>query len=579
MNIFQETKQIIIDIIKDIIRDKEIIFDFNFDKITVEVPKDEKFGEMSTNVALIFSKPLKCSPIELAEKIKKSLVEKKIIKSVNIAKPGFLNFTLYPFVWNDVFKLSILSDFSFGKEDFGKGKKVNLEYISANPTGPLHVGHTRGAVFGDVLANLLTFTGYKVIREYYVNDAGQQIDALARSLYLRYLQLNGQEVSFDDGLYPGDYLIELALKLKEKFDYKLIEKNEIECISIIKSFAVEEIMNIIKNDLLLLNISMDNFFSEKSLYGTGKIEKAIKYLKDQDLIYEGFLEEPKGKKLESWESRKQTLFRSTRFGDDVDRPIKKSDGGWTYFAPDIAYHFDKLERDFDILIDIFGADHSGYVKRMNAAVAALSKQKVEFHIKLCQLVNLFKNGKPFKMSKRLGSYVTIKDVINEVGSECVRFMMLTRKNDVAIDFDFDQVLKMSKDNPVFYVQYAHARCCSIEEKSALNNIKVISNEDINNYLILLKTNSERNIIRKISEWPRVIEASVKNFEPHRIVSYLIELSSTFHSLQNEGKINSELKFIVQNENLTIARLLIVRSTRNLIFQGLKILGIDAIKKM
>ncbi len=579
MNIFQETKQIIVDILKDIIRKEKIIFDFNFDKITVEVPKDEKFGEMSTNAALIFSKPFKCSPIDLAEKIKILLIKKKIIQSVNIAKPGFLNFTLHSFVWNDVFKLSISSDFNFGKENFGDGKKINLEYISANPTGPLHVGHTRGAVFGDVLANLLTFAGYKVTREYYVNDGGQQIDALARSLYLRYLQLNGQDVSFDDGLYPGDYLIELALKLKEKFNYKLIDKNEIECISIIKSFAVEEIMKIIKNDLLLLNISMDNFFSERSLYGTGKIEKAIKHLKEHDLIYEGFLEEPKGKKLENWESRKQTLFRSTKFGDDVDRPIKKSDGEWTYFAPDIAYHFDKIGRDFDIIIDIFGADHSGYVKRMKAAVAALSDNKIEFYIKLCQLVNLFKNGKPFKMSKRLGSYVTIKDVINEVGSECVRFMMLTRKNDVAIDFDFDQVLQMSKDNPVFYVQYAHARCCSIEEKSFLSDIKEIFNEDLDNYLILLKTNSERNIIRKISEWPRVVESSVKHFEPHRIVSYLIELSSAFHSLQNEGKINPELKFIVENKNLTIARLLIVKSTKNLIFLGLQILGIEAIKKM
>ena len=563
MNIFQETREMIIEILVDFIaEEKEKI---SFEKIAVEVPKDKNFGELSTNAALVLSKPLGYSPISLAEKLKKVLIKKSVIKTVNIAKPGFLNMTLSNDIWNKVLKSSIQLSLNYGKENFGKGKKINLEYISANPTGPLHVGHTRGAVFGDVLANLLSFAGYNLTREYYINDGGQQIDSLARSLYLRLLELKGEKVSFDDNLYPGDYLIDLAKKLKSEFEDQLNLKNESESISFIKTFAVDEMMKIIKNDLSSMKITMDNFFSEKSLYTSGKIEKAIDRLEEKGLIYQGFLEKPKGKIIEDWESREQTLFKSTEYGDDIDRPIKKSDGGWTYFAPDIAYHFDKIERGYKIIIDIFGADHSGYVKRMNAAVSALSDGKVEFSIKLCQLVNLFKDGKPYKMSKRLGSYITIKDVIDEVGADSVRFMMLTRRNDAHIDFDFKQVLNMSKDNPVFYVQYAHARCSSIIEKSTSSNYQNLNDNDIDRCIKLLESISERKII--------------KNFEPHRIVAFLIELSSLFHSLQNEGKINPKLKFINEDKDLTYARLLIVESTKNIIFLGLSILGIDAVKKM
>ncbi|MEL7153036.1 MAG: arginine--tRNA ligase, partial [Pseudomonadota bacterium] len=469
-------------------------------------------------------------------------------------------------------------------KDFGRaarsGKKVNVEYVSANPTGPLHVGHTRGAVFGDALAGLLDFAGWDVTREYYINDGGAQVDVVARSAYLRYREACGETIEIAEGLYPGDYLIPVGQAIKEKYGDALLNKPESEWLVELRDFATDAMLDIIKADLAALGVHMDRYFSEKSLYrleaNHGPIDDALLELAAKDLIYVGTLEPPKGMKPEDWEPRPQTLFRSTAHGDDVDRPIKKADGSWTYFAPDIAYHKDKVDRGFDLLIDILGADHGGYVKRMKAAVSALSDGKVPLEIKLCQLVRLFKDGAEYKMSKRSGNFVTLRDVLDEVGPDVARFTMLTRKNDAPLDFDFAKAMEQVKDNPVFYVQYAHARTHSAFKRADAEGVTHdVSGADLS----LLTDEGELDLIRRVAEWPRLVESAAQHQEPHRITFYLYELAQAFHSQWNRG-VDADMRFVqLDNPAMTSARLAMCMSVRVVISAGLGILGVSPMDEM
>jgi len=579
MNIYLDFRNQIVKILEDLKYDGTLADDVSFSGIIVEPPRDRSNGELSTNAAMVVAKGTKQNPFVIAECISRVLTLNEKVSSIEVVKPGFLNFSLKPSVWFDILANAFELGDEFGSSDLGQGKKINIEYVSANPTGPLHVGHTRGAVFGDSLANLLEFTGFKVTREYYINDAGTQIDALARSVYLRYLELHGRAIEFGDNVYPGEYLIDVAKDLNVLVKDSLLNVSEDEWMLKVRNFATVSMLELIQSDLELLGVKMDNYYSEKYLYSSGKIEEAIGLLESKGLIYEGTLPAPKGKIIQDYESRNQLLFKSTLFGDDVDRPIKKSDGGWTYFAPDVAYHFDKIERGFDGLIDVFGADHSGYVKRMKAAVKALSDDRVNLDIKLCQLVRLYKDGSPYKMSKRAGNFVTLSDMISEVGKDVVRFLMLTRKNDAQLDFDFDKALEQSKDNTVFYVQYAHARCSSIIKKATEMGLDLASLNLRDIDLSILTELSENKLIAKISEWPRLIELSSASHEPHRIVFYLYELAADMHSFQHEGKLNSSLRVLSDDRNKMIARLILVTVVRNVIRAGLTILGVSPLTKM
>lgn len=580
MNLFTHVREILIEVLKELTAQSVLPIDTDFSNITVEPPKDSRHGDMSTNAAMVLSKSVEVKPRELAQIISEALSPKEIISSVDIAGPGFINITLSNFSWHGLLSAVLMSGVNFGKSGMGSSQKVNVEFVSANPTGPLHVGHTRGAVFGDALANLLAYSGYDVTREYYINDGGSQVDVLARSIFLRYQEAFGKEVVFEEGTYPGDYLIPIAKALKEKVGDLYLNKPEDNWLPELRNFAVEAMMNLIRSDLDLLGIEMDTFFSEKSLYGGGKIEAALDRLRDNGLIYKGVLEPPKGKKTDDWEPREQTLFKSTEHGDDVDRPVLKSDGSWTYFAPDIAYHFDKISRGFDILIDVFGADHGGYVKRMKAAVSALSSGEVPLDIKLCQLVKLYQNGEPFKMSKRAGNFVMLRDLVEQVGPDVTRFVMLTRKNDAALDFDFQKVLEQSRENPVFYVQYAHARIKSVIRKAEALNLDTSDYALSEANLSSLTHASELSLIKKLAEWPRIVELSARLYEPHRLAFYLFDLSSELHSHWGKGGENPHLRFL-QSDDMTItkSKIALARAVSIVISSGLAILGVQPAEKM
>ena len=575
MNLFSDIRSLVISSLEKLQSDGALPKGLNFENVTVEPPRDSSHGDMSTNAAMVLSKPSGMNPRDIAEALTVLLASDERVISADVAGPGFLNLRLKQDYWTSIIPSVIKAGVNFGRTTIGNGIKVNVEYVSANPTGPLHVGHTRGAVFGDALASLLDFAGYDVTREYYINDGGSQVDVLARSVYLRYLEANGQKVEFVDGTYPGDYLVDLGMDLKNKYGDSLVGKPESDWIAELRLFATEKMMDLIREDLALLGIQMDVFFSEKSLYGTGLIEAALADLDGKGLVYQGVLEPPKGKKPEDWEAREQTLFKSTKHGDDVDRPIAKSDGSWTYFAPDIAYHFDKVQRGFDQLIDIFGADHGGYVKRMKAAVSALSNEEVSLDIKLTQLVKLYKNGEPFKMSKRAGTFVTLRDVVEQVGPDVTRFVMLTRKNDAPLDFDFAKVQEQSKDNPVFYVQYAHARICSVLSKAENANIGIKANK-----FETLKHPNEMAVVKKLAEWPRLLELAAKHNEPHRLAFYLYELAGDFHALWNMGKEAPETRFFQENNpNVSSEKLAMVSAVKLTIAAGLTILGVTPIDEM
>ncbi|MDB9880724.1 arginine--tRNA ligase [Planktomarina temperata] len=580
MNLFAEIRSLVIDSLQQMQAQGDLPDGLSFDAVTVEPPRDAAHGDMATNAAMVLAKPSSSRPRDIAQRLATLLSADPRLASVEVAGPGFLNLRLASTLWADVLRAILADPSGYGRATVGAGIKVNVEYVSANPTGPLHVGHTRGAVFGDALASMLDFAGYDVTREYYINDGGAQVDVLARSVYLRYLEAHGQEVAFEDGTYPGDYLIAVGQALKEKVGDSYLGKGEQFWLEDVREFSTLAMMELIREDLLALGVKMDVFYSEKSLYGTGLIEAAIEDLKSKGLIYQGVLEPPKGKKPEDWEPREQTLFRSTDHGDDVDRPVQKSDGSWTYFAPDIAYHYDKVQRGFDQLIDVFGADHGGYVKRMKAAVSALSNDKTSLDIKLTQLVKLFKNGAPFKMSKRAGTFVTLRDLVDQVGADATRFVMLTRKNDAPLDFDFDKVMEQTKENPVFYVQYAHARICSVMRKAQLAGVAVEDAVLQAADLAGLTDAAELTLAAKLAEFPRLIEIAARSNEPHRIAFYLYDLASEFHALWNKGNEQPELRFLQEGNLATSqAKIALIRATAVVISNGLGILGVQPAQEM
>src|SRR6056300_611795 len=580
MNLFAEIRGVVINALDQLVAQGHLPQGLDYANVAVEPPRDPLHGDMATNAAMVLAKPAGQKPRDIADHLAALLIQDDRINVAEVAGPGFLNMRLSASCWQGVIGRVLADGTGFGRSDMGQGRRVNVEYVSANPTGPLHVGHTRGAVFGDALASLLDYAGYDVTREYYINDGGAQVDVLARSVYLRYLEAHGHDVAFEDGTYPGDYLIPVGQALKDKVGDAFVNQSEDVWLAEIREFATAAMMELIREDLGVLGVKIDHFFSEKSLYGTGLIESAIDSLRSKGLIYEGVLEPPKGKKPEDWEPREQTLFKSTEHGDDVDRPVQKSDGSWTYFAPDIAYHFDKVERNFDLLIDVFGADHGGYVKRMKAAVSTLSDGKTPLDIKLTQLVKLFKNGEPFKMSKRAGTFVTLRDVVDQVGPDVTRFVMLTRKNDAPLDFDFDKVLEQSKDNPVFYVQYAHARICSVLRKAFDLDIAVddaaLKYSDLSN----VAHESELAVAKKLAEWPRLVEIAARTHEPHRVAFYLYELASELHALWNKGNELPDLRFIQEGDVATSqSKIALARSVAVVISAGLGILGVTPAQEM
>ena len=573
MNIFAEIRASVIETLDAMVAEGALPAGLDYGNVAVEPPRDAAHGDLATNAAMVLAKPAGQKPRDIAEALVARLVRDARIDTAEVAGPGFINLRLVPAVWHDVVAEAVDAGAAYGKSGLGGGRTVNIEYVSANPTGPLHVGHTRGAVFGDALASLLEFAGYDVTREYYINDGGGQVDTLARSVYLRYLEAHGQEVAFEDGTYPGDYLIPVGEALKDKVGDAYVGKGEDVWLQEVRAFSTDAMMALIREDLAALGVEMDHFFSEKSLYGSGRIEEAIESLKAKGLIYWGTLPPPKGKLPDDWEEREQWLFKSTEYGDDEDRPVQKSDGTWAYFAPDIAYHFDKIERGFHELIDVFGADHGGYVKRMNAAVTALSDGRVPLDVKLTQLVKLWKDGVEFKMSKRAGTFITLRDLIEQVGADVTRFVMLTRKNDAPLDFDFDKAVEQSKDNPVFYVQYAHARVRSVMRKA--EEMHLDWSEDA-----LLEDPAEFAVARKLAEWPRLVEIAARNNEPHRVAFYLYELASEFHALWNKGNEKPSLRFLQEGDpKATAAKIALPRAVAVVIANGLSILGVTPVEEM
>ena len=576
MNIYTKFKSILFDIFLDVTKIKNDNINSLSEKFTVELPRDINHGDMSTNICLVLSSFVSLKPIDLANMMKPRIELLDEVDSVSIDGPGFINFNLLHYFWHEQIKLILDHKEKYGETKAFRGKNINVEFVSANPTGPLHVGHVRGAVIGDVLSNILKKVGYNVIKEYYVNDSGNQINILAQSVFLRYKELiDNQKIRIPEGYYPGEYLIPIAKQLYEKYEKKLINKNE-NSLEIIKDFSIKYILKTIKDDLCRLNIEMDVYSSEDELVNNSSVSEAIRELQNKDLLYTGTLPPPKSID-DDWEPQEQTLFKSKIFGDDEDRTVTKSDGTLTYFATDIAYHMDKLFRTKGTLINIWGADHSGYVKRMTSVVKAITDKENQLDIKLCQMVNLIKNNKPIKMSKRSGNFVTLKEIIDEVGGDAIRFIMLTRKNDQILDFDFDKVSQKSKENPVFYVKYAHARLCSIIRKAEEMGLDLIK-KDIN--LSLLNHATHLNLFKCLSNWPRAIETSAIYKEPHRIVFYLIELSSMFHSLWSLGREEEGLRFF-QNDNsdLTYANLHLVQATKYVIASGLDIISVSAPEEM
>ena len=580
MNLFTDIRALVIENLTTMQNQGSLPDGLDFKNVAVEPPRDPLHGDMATNAAMVLAKPAKMKPRDIADKLAAMLADDPRVEVAEVAGPGFLNLRLATNIWHGVIGAALKDGADFGRSDMGAGKKVNVEFVSANPTGPLHIGHARGAVFGDALASLLDFAGHHVTREYYVNDGGAQVDVLARSAYERYREANGLQPEIAKGLYPGDYLLPIGQALKEKYGDSLIDQPESVWLDDLREFSTEAMMGMIREDLAALGVEMDVFYSEKSLYGTGLIEKALEELDAKGLIYQGTLPPPKGKPDAGWEPRLQTLFKSTEHGDDVDRPVKKSSGGWTYFAPDIAYHYDKVQRGFDLLIDVFGADHGGYVKRMKAAVSALSDGKVPLDVKLCQLVRLFKDGTPFKMSKRAGNFVTLREVVDLVGPDVARFVMLTRKNDAPLDFDLAKVLEQSKDNPVFYVQYASARIHSVLRKAVAAGIDVDTASLAKADLSLINHESELSVTKKLAEWPRLVEIAARTNEPHRVAFYLYELASEFHSLWNRGNDLPELRLLQEdNIDVTQAKIAHIVAVSIVISAGLAIVGVTPAEEM
>jgi arginyl-tRNA synthetase len=566
----------------------------DLERVVVEPPRDAAHGDLATNAAMALAKDAGLKPRDLAERLAAELGKLPQITKVEVAGPGFINMTLDPSVWRQALRGAILAGPDFGRSHIGESEAVNVEYVSANPTGPMHVGHCRGAVFGDALANLLAFAGYAVTREYYINDAGAQVDVLARSAYLRYREALGENIGpIPEGLYPGDYLKPVGAALAAEHGRSLLELPEASWLPLVRAKSIEMMMALIRDDLAHLGIVHEKFFSERSLHESrdgnpSRIADTIAFLEARGLLYHGTLPPPKGKVMEDWEPRELLLFRATQFGDDVDRPILKSDGSPAYITPDIAYHRDKFERGFANMIDVLGADHAGYIKRLNAAVQAVSGGQATLDVKVCQLVRFLRDGQPTKMSKRAGEIVTVRQVVEEVGVDPVRFMMLYRKNDAPLDFDLAKVIEQSRDNPVFYVQYGHARGQSIF-RNAREVIPTLPEADRERRQVLsqaarlddaLDDSAELALMRRIAFYPRLVEAAAMSHEPHRIAFYLYELASDFHALWTKGKDAPHLRFIVHNDpGLTLARLALVQGVTTVLASGLAVLGVGAPDEM
>jgi arginyl-tRNA synthetase len=552
----------------------------DFGNVEVSPPREAAHGDLASNAALVLAKAAKSKPRDIAEKLAEKLRVQPDIDTVEVAGAGFLNMRFAPSFWQAVVTTILKYGAAYGRVDLGHGERVNVEYVSANPTGPMHVGHCRGAVFGDALANLLAFTGYDVAREYYINDAGAQVDVLARSAYLRYREALGEDIGeIPAGLYPGDYLKPVGAALAAEHGHTLLNFPEDRWLPLVREAAVAAMLAVIKHDLAALNVSHEVFFSERSLTaGEDEIAVTIEELRGKGLVYEGRLPKPKGHDDGDWEDREQTLFRSTDFGDDVDRALLKSDGSYTYFAADMAYHHNKLARGFQHLINVFGADHAGYLTRVTAAVAALSDGKVDLDIKVCQLVRLFRAGEPVRMSKRAGTFVTLRDVVDEVGRDPVRFMMLYRKNDAPLDFDLAKVLEQSKDNPVFYVQYAHARAKSVfrNAQQVFPALTESAQEIMGADLSRLTDAGEIDLMKRLAAFPAIVEGAARAHEPHRVAFYLYDLASTFHAQYARGNDSPHLRFIQPDDGiLTAARLALVQANAQVLALGLELLGVLA----
>jgi arginyl-tRNA synthetase len=585
MNTFTLFEQRIRAILEEMRAEAVLAEDCPLNGFVVEPPREAAHGDLATNAAMVLAKPARRNPKELAGLIAERLGRAPDVETAEVAGPGFINLTLKASFWPKILRSVLTEGENYGRSQLGANALVNVEYVSANPTGPMHVGHTRGAVFGDALANLLAFAGYNPTREYYINDAGAQVDVLARSAYLRYREALGEDIgAIPAGLYPGDYLKPVGASLAEEFGKKLLKMSEARWLPKVRERTIAAMLDLIRDDLASLGITHEVFFSERSLTANGKNEVAatIEDLRARGLVYEGRLPPPKGKVPEDWEDREQTLFRATGFGDDTDRALIKSDGSYTYFAADMAYHRNKIERGFKHMINVLGADHGGYVKRLTAAVKALSGGEADVDVKICQLVRLLRGGEVVKMSKRSGQLVTLRELVDEVGPGPVRFMMLFRKNDAPLDFDFDKVLEQSNENPVFYVQYAHARACSVLAKAAEGFPDIdlspasLAQADLN----LLSDEAELAVIKKLAQFPRAVEGAAAAHEPHRIAFFAHELAASFHSLWTRGKELPHLRFMVQtSRDLTQARLALIAATAGVLRLALQLLGVEAIAEM
>ncbi len=578
MNIFNIMRDDLDVAIRSLIDAGDLPADFDATRAQVEPPRDPAHGDMATNAAMVLAKPAGMKPRDLADKLAQALAALDRIDSAEVAGPGFINLRLRKSVWLDQVKAILEAGTGYGDSGIGAGQKVNVEYVSANPTGPLHVGHARGTVVGDALAALLLKAGFDVTREYYINDAGAQVDKLGRSAYLRYREANGETIGeIPEGLYPGEYLKTVGEVMKTEHGASLMDMPDDDWLPIARKTAIDTMMEMIKEDLGALGVHHDVFSSERALVDAGLVEEMFQAMEKQGLIYVGVLEPPKGKQPEDWEPRPQSLFKASEYGDDIDRPLKKSDGSWTYFANDIAYHYDKYKRGFSQQIDILGADHGGYVKRMKAAVTAVSGGEADLDIKLCQMVHLKDKGEPLKMSKRAGSFVTLRDLVDAVGKDVVRFFLLTRKNDAQMDFDLSEVTTQSRDNPVFYVHYAHARCFSVlkmaQEAFPEADLSVDALKTVD--LSPLADDDEIALIRQLCAWPRLIDSAAEAHEPHRIAYYLQETAAAFHGLWTKGKDNTALRFVVPgDESTTMARMALVSAVRTVIASGLAVFGVE-----
>ncbi|MEP1031460.1 MAG: arginine--tRNA ligase [Alphaproteobacteria bacterium] len=585
MNLFQHFQAEVTRQIDALVAEGALPAGLDTTRLTVEPPRDTSHGDITTNAAMVLAKPAGMKPRDIADLLAAKLDALPEVTETTVAGPGFINMRLADDFWHARLAEILTTGTAFGDSDFGKAAgKVNVEYVSANPTGPLHVAHARGAVVGDVLARLLKKAGYDVTTEYYINDAGAQVETLARSAYLRYREALGETVDeIPEGMYPGEYLIPVGQALAEADGDKWLNVDEDTWLPHVREFTVARMMTQVKEDLAALGIQQDVYTSEKELVAAGAVDAVYKTLADRGLIYTGVLEPPKGKPTpDDWEPRPQSLFRATEFGDDIDRPLKKSDGSWTYFSNDIANHLDKFKRGFTQMIDIFGADHGGYVKRMKAAVTAVSEGKADLDIKLCQMVHLMKNGEPMRMSKRAGNFVTLRDLIDEVGRDVVRFLMLTRKSDTQMEFDLAKAVEQSRDNPVFYVQYAHARCRSVlrsapDELAGLDtSAEALAQADLS----LLTDPAELDLVKIMAAWPRIVEQAAEAHEPHRVAFYLNDVASAFHGLWNMGKDDTSLRFIqTDTPEISRARMALVQATATIIASGLDVLGVTPVEEL